>query len=164
MIRPMKTNIILLASLAFSLAACTDKTNTANLVNEKAAIPASYNFSQKGLKVVASFINKKQHTMSTLYGNELALKTEQSGSTNKVSGEELTLITWNQQDDDHWFGAKIPSYLKSIEVVKTSGSGQNSIAITYSCYEGKALILSTDTTHNQDRIKYIFDQKPSILP
>jgi hypothetical protein len=160
----MKTNIILLASLAFLLAACTDNTNIASLVNEKAAIPASYNFSQKGLKVVASFINKKQHTMSTLYGNELALQAVKSGNTNKVSGEEFTLVTWNQQDDDHWFGAKTPSDLKTIEVVKTSGANQHSTAIAYNCYEGKALTPSTDTTHNQDRIKYIFDQKPSILP
>jgi hypothetical protein len=160
----MKMNIILLASLTFLLAACTDNTNTANLFNEKAAIPASYNFSQKGLKVIASFINKKQHTMSTLYGNDLALKTAQSGNTNKVPGEEFTLVTWNQQDDDHWFGAKIPSDLKSIEVVKTGSPNQNNTAITYGCYEGKALTPNTDTLHKQDRIKYIFDQKPSILP
>jgi hypothetical protein len=160
----MKTNIILLASLAFLLAACTDNTNTVSLVNEKAAIPASYHFSQKGLKVVASFINKKQHTMSTLYGNDLALQTAKSGDTNKVPGEAFILVTWNQQDDDHWFGAKIPSDLKTIEVVKTGGADQNSADVTYNCYEGKALRLNTDTTHNQDRIKYIFDQKPSILP
>ncbi len=159
----MKAIINIVAASLLLLTACNNNTNTANLFNEKAAIPAWYKFSQKGLKVIASFINKKQHTMSTLYGNEQALKATQSGS-NKVSGEELTLVTWNQQDDDHWFGAKIPSDLKSIEVVKTIPAGQNSIAITYSCYEGKALTLSTDTAHNQERVKYIFEQKPSILP
>lgn len=159
----MKTNIILLAGIAFMLAACTNNANTVNLLNETATIPASYNFSQKGLKVVASFINKKQHTMATLYGNELAQKTVQAGGS-QIAGEELTLVTWNQQDDVHWFGAKIPSALKSIEVVKTGTSAQNSATVSYSCYEGQALTLSTDTTHNQERIKYIFDQKPSILP
>jgi len=159
----MKTIINIVAGSLFLLTACNSNTNTTNLYNEKAAIPASYNFSQKGLKVIASFINKKQHTMSTLYGNEQGLKATQSGG-DKVPGEELTLVTWNQQDDDHWFGAKIPSNLKSIEVVKTVPVNQNSIAVNYNCYEGKTLTLSSDTTHNQERIKYILDQKPSILP
>lgn len=159
----MKLITIISASSLFLLTACSNNTNTADLLNQKATIPASYNFSQKGLKVIASFINKKEHTMSTLYGNELALKVTQSGG-NKVSGEEFTLVTWNQQDDDHWFGAKIPSNLKSIEVVKTVPVNQNSIAVNYNCYEGQTLTLSTDTAHNQQRIKYIFDQKPSVLP
>ncbi|WP_259071468.1 hypothetical protein HDF24_25805 [Mucilaginibacter sp. X4EP1] len=159
----MKVITIISACSLFLLTACSNNTNTADLLNQKATIPASFNFSQKRLKVIASFINKKEHTMSTLYGNELALNGARTGGE-KVPGEELTLVTWNQQDDVHWFGAKIPAGLKSIEVVKTGLSTQNNGAISYSCYEGQALTLNSDTLRNQDRVKYIFDQKPSVLP
>jgi hypothetical protein len=156
----MKLLYISLAVITLMLSACNNPKPSEELLNKKAAIPASFHFDRAGLKVITSSINKKNKTMSTLYGNELALKTAISGSTEYPAGENLTLISWKQQDDDRWFGARIPGDLESIEVVKTSASN----VVDYQKYEGQRLVINPDTTHRQERIKYIFAQKPSVMP
>lgn len=160
----MKTTHILFAASVLILSACNNRKPAEELLNKKAAIPASFNFSKAGLKVITSFINKKEKTMSTLYGNDLALKTAISGSTNFRPGENLTLVTWKQQDDDRWFGARIPGDLLSVEVIKTISSNTESIITNYQRFTGKELTIDTDTAHQQERISYIFSQKPSVMP
>ncbi|MBB6127740.1 hypothetical protein [Mucilaginibacter lappiensis] len=160
----MKITYILFAASVFVLSACNNRKPSEELLNKKAAIPASFNFSKAGLKVITSSINKKEQTMSTLYGNDLALKTAISGTTSYPPGENLTLVTWSQQDDDRWFGAKIPADLLSVEVVKIISSNTGSITTIYQRFTGKKLIKDTDTAHQQERINYIFSQKPSVMP
>lgn len=160
----MKITYILFTASVLILSACNNRKPVEELLNKKAAIPASFNFSKAGLKVITSSINKKEQTMSTLYGNDLALKTAISGSTNYPQGENLTLVTWKQQDDDRWFGAKIPGDVLSIEVVKTINSGTGEITANYQRFKGKELVADTDTAHQQERISYIFSQKPSVMP
>jgi len=160
----MKITYILFTASVFTLAACNNRKPAEELLNKKAAIPTSFNFSKAGLKVITSSINKKEQTMSTLYGNELALKTAISGSTNYPPGENLTLVTWKQQDDDRWFGAKIPGDLLSVEVIKTINSGTGEITANYQRFKGKKLVADTDTAHQQERISYIFSRKPSVMP
>src|ERR1700761_969994 len=155
----MRSAYILLAFAAIMLTACTSTTNNTALVNDVASLPSSFNFGKMGFKVIASSVNKKLGTMSTLYGNEVALKT--AGTGTETAGEVFALVTWKQQADDHWFGAKIPSNLLSVEYVKTGEAGN---PVSYQKFEGKNLVLSTDTANNQARIKYIFDQKPSVMP
>lgn len=156
----MKLLYISLAGIVLILSACDTPKPSEELLNKKAAIPASFHFDRAGLKVISSSINKKNKTMSTLYGNELALKTAIAGSTEYPAGENLTLVTWKQQDDDRWFGARIPGDLESIEVVKTSDPN----IVNYQKYEGRQLVINPDTAHQQERIKYIFAQKPSVMP
>lgn len=101
--------------------------------------------------------------MSTLYGNMPAL--QKSIDLNKAlsGGELFTLVTWKQQPDEHWFGANIPGDLQSVEVLKTDPGGGN-IEISYRRYEGKAFVLSSDTLHNNERIRFILDQRASVMP
>ena len=160
----MKTSHILFAASVLILSACNNRKPVEELLNKKAAIPASFNFSKAGLKVITSSINKKEQTMSTLYGNDLALKTAISGSTSYLRGENLTLVTWKQQDDDRWFGAKIPGDLLSVEVVKIISSNTGNIITNYQRFTGKELVADTDTAHQQERMRYIFSQKPSVMP
>jgi len=160
----MKITHILFAASVLIVSACNNSKPVEELLNKKAAIPASFNFSKAGLKVIASFINKKEQTMSTLYGNDLALKTALLGSANYPPGENLTLVTWKQQDDDRWFGARIPGDLLSVEVIKTISSNTGNVTTNYQRFTGRELAIDTDTTHQQERISYIFSQKPSIMP
>ncbi len=153
---------LILAGFCLMLYACGDNTSNVELTNTKASLPASFNFSAAGLKVITTFINKKQGTMSTLYGNPLALKTAISG-TNTVAGEVLALVTWKQQADVHWFGANIPGNLQSVEMIKTNSNGALA-PIDYKRYEGKTLTLNADTMHQAERIRFIFNQKPSVMP
>ncbi|WP_183564865.1 cytochrome P460 family protein [Mucilaginibacter sp. SP1R1] len=161
----MKMHYILLAAIVLMLSACTEHTPSEDLLNKKAAIPASFNFSKAGLKVITSSFNRKNKTMSTLYGNDLALKTAIACGTSYPAGENLTLVTWKQQEDDRWFGARIPGDLQSIEVVKTAHSNtDNGTTISYQKFEGRQLAINTDTLGQKARIKYIFAQKPSVMP
>jgi hypothetical protein len=160
----MKTNYIILAAMALVLSACTNRIPGEQLLNKKAAIPASFNFSKAGLKVITSSINKKNKTMSTLYGNDLALKNAISGAADHTAGENLTLVTWKQQEDDRWFGAMIPGDLQSVEVIKTTKSNAGATLINYQKFESNKLILNPDTLHEQERIKYIFAQQPAVMP
>jgi hypothetical protein len=155
----MRRAYILLAFTAIMLTACTNTTNNSTLVNDAASLPSSFNFGKMGFKVITSTINKKLGTMSTLYGNEPALKA--AGTDSAIAGEVFALVTWKQQADDHWFGAKIPANLLSVEYVKTDETGSS---ISYQKFTGKNLVLSADTSNSQARIKYIFDQKPSVMP
>jgi hypothetical protein len=155
----MRSAYILLAFTAIMLTACTSTTNNIALVNDAASLPPSFNFGKMGFKVINSSINKKLGTMSTLYGNESALKAAGTGAA--TAGEVFALVTWKQQTDDHWFGAKIPANLLSVEYVKTGETGN---PVSYQKFTGKNLVLSADTSNSQARIKYISDQKPSVMP
>jgi len=158
----MKAFYSLLAACTLMLAACSDN-KPVELYNTKAALPSSPKYNLDGLKVITSFVNKAKGTASTLYGNDLALKAAIEGNKIIAAKEVFTLVTWKQQDDDHWFGAKIPSDVESVEVIKTASSG-NSVAVNYEQLNGKALDLKTDTSGQAERIKYILGQKPSVLP
>ncbi|WP_114939583.1 hypothetical protein [Mucilaginibacter endophyticus] len=158
----MKVLYSLLAACTLMLAACSDN-KPVELYNTKAALPSSPKYNLDGLKVITSFVNKTKGTASTLYGNDLALKAAIEGNKIIAGNEIFTLVTWKQQEDDHWFGAKIPSDVESVEVVKTASSG-NTVAVNYQQLNGKALDLKTDTSGQAERIKYILGQKPSVLP
>jgi hypothetical protein len=70
-------------------------------------------------KVITTLIDKKNKTMSTLYGNDIAFQyARRPNGTAYPEHAELAMVTWNQQADDHWFGANIPAQIKSIELVK----------------------------------------------
>jgi len=100
--------------------------------------------------------------MSTLYGNGLALQKAIGFNKELVSGELFTLVTWKQQPDEHWFGANIPGDLQSVEVLKSNSNGAI-VVLNYQRYEGKTLVLTTDTLDKSERIKFILDQRPSVM-
>ena len=99
-----------------------------------------------------------------LYGNSLALKSAKMGQNTIPAGEVLALITWQQQADENWYGAKIPGNIVSIEVVKTKhGEGENTIS-NYQRYDGTSLRTNPNTSSGQARITYILSFKPSVMP
>lgn len=153
----------MLTSLSLALSACHDKANDADLTNAKATIPTSFNFSKLGLKVITSSINKKQGTMSTLYGDPIALSNAEAVSKVIAPNEVLALVTWKQQADKHWFGANIPGSLQSIEMIKTISAG-TVVTVHYQRFEGKDLNFHADTLGRETRIKYILGLHASIMP
>lgn len=159
----MKLSHILLPAIVAIFAACSDHADPKELINKEASLPESFNFNQMGLKVINSSINQKKSTMSTLYGNDNALNTLKAG-TGIQADEVIALVTWKQKEDKHWFGAKIPGSLQSLELIKTIKDKSGMPQITYTRYEGSKLMPIKDTTGNAQSIKYIFDQNPSVMP
>lgn len=155
---------LLLSGIVLMLSSCTNKESAIGLTNTMATVPASFEIEKNGLKVITSFLNKKLGTTATLYGNDLALSTAISGVQSFAPGQVWTLVTWKQQDDPNWFGAKIPAKVQSVETVKTVVLKAGGTVVNYQRFDGEKLTLNSDTLDNRERIKYIFGQKPSVMP
>jgi len=102
--------------------------------------------------------------MSTLFGNENAVKRLRENVDSVSVNEQLTLITWKQREDEHWFGGKIPDQLLSAETIKTQILSSGQLTVKYEKYDGKELILNPDTLNNISRKTYILTRKASIMP
>jgi len=157
----MKTSTyILLVSIVVIFCGCKSSPDADNLINTKASLPSSFNFNSLGLKVMASFVNKSQASMSILYGNSIALETSKKNNGKTQPGEFFALITWKQQADKNWFGANIPGELQSVELLRISTTN----IINYMRYKGAGLVLDTDTLIPKKRIAFILSQQPSVMP
>jgi len=157
-------NYTLLLILLLSIAGCSNPTGTAELLNKQASFPPSFDLNKLGLKVITSSINKKQATMSTLYGNATALQAATAGADTKpVPGEIFALVTWKQKPDEHWFGANIPGELQSVAMLKTQ-SKAGATTLNYQKYCGKSLTLSADTSGNEAGIQLILKERASVMP
>jgi Haem-binding domain/Cytochrome P460 len=116
-------------------------------------------------KVITTFINMREQTMSTLYGNDMAAQNARAGR-NYLAGSVLSLVTWAQRDDPHWFGARIPSDLRSIEQITFAAASGKAELPSYKKYEGKPLKQSeiADQALIRKRTTYITSLKASVVP
>ena len=158
----MKRLSFITISALIVLSSCEQHKNPDQLINSKASLPASFKLSELHQKVITTFINKRDSTMSTLYGNDQAGKIAAKQAQPGDSDASFTLVTWHQQDDPHWFGARIPGDLISVETVQT-GTAENKL-INYQKYSGKNLVKLADTVGRSSRIHFILSQNPSIIP
>jgi hypothetical protein len=159
----MKAPTIALGAL-LSLSACTQNQVPAGQLNEAASLPPSFNFRKLGLRVLSTFVNRRQATMATLYGNDLARQAALGSPGATQPGEVLALLTWQQQPDHNWFGARIPGALQSLELLRTRPASAGQPVVSYQCFVGKNLVLKADTLHQHARIAYLLAQKPAVLP
>ena len=118
-------------------------------------------------KVICSLVNGEEHTMSTLYGNDIAARFARAHSGNNYpAGATLTLVTWFQKEDSHWFGAKIPGVIKSIEKLLFIEPGNERVQPAYEEYAGASL-KKIETNNLKDvngRVNFILSQRASVLP
>ena len=159
------------------------KANTADLYNQSASLPDTLSFNPLEWKVIGSSLNKKEKTMATLYGNDVAVKSARKG-TAYPAGSVIALVSWKQKEDERWFGARIPDTVLSVERVSfngggnetaqngagkegaQNGAGKDSGQISYEKYEGTPLRKSvTDSPSTvKSRIAYLAGQKASVMP
>lgn len=67
-------------------------------------------------RVIAVSVKSQDSTMSTLFGNDIAVMHARTNPTQPYPvGAMLSLVTWTQQEDPRWFGAKVTDRLKSVE-------------------------------------------------
>lgn len=159
----MKKWASIIAHVACLLQACDRETSHAYLMNEKARLPVSFNFDSLKLKVMASFINAKLGTISLLYANSPVIKNSYKVKRSHSAGEVMALITWKQQPDTNWFGARIPGALQTLELIEIIADPSHPI-ITYKRYRGRNLLIDKDTLGQLTRTKYILELQPSVMP
>ncbi len=127
------------------------------VVNNAAALPANLPFQPANWSAITMFVEPANRTMSILYGNGIRhVNSPYSPAT------VLALVTWTQREDPHWFGARIPNQVKSVEFVQLSpGQPQR----TYRRFAGSGLTEESVTEEaRSQRKKFILGLSPAILP
>ena len=110
--------------------------------------------------LITSFVNPRAGTMSTLYGNGIAVGNARSGQAYSA-GAALTLVTWAQKEDPHWFGGRIPKELVSVEVLHFGADGKPA----YVCYSGVQLEKKTlEPGAIAQRVQYITAKRSAVVP
>jgi hypothetical protein len=142
------------------LAACGRADNR----NDAASLPRTFNFEKLQLKTISTVINPAKGTTSTLYGNANALLALRMPDSARAGEKTLVLVTWKQQEDARWFGARIPAGLEMIEVVKTGTAFKDPAQAQYQRYNEKGTAVSATNDEQQQRIGFITSIKPAVMP
>jgi hypothetical protein len=168
----MKVLFLLSMLIALSLLGCSDNNQkTSAEINQGASLAGEF---AAGLpanplqwKVITSEISQTDSTMATLYGNDLAVQYARTHAQHSYpAGAVLSLVTWTQQEDPRWFGAKIPATAKSVEFVTVGSAADGKPSYSYQEYGGAPLKkLSAEEGRNpNDRAEYILSQRAAVLP
>jgi hypothetical protein len=157
----MKHLVLCGATLLLLGLGCSRTPSNSELFNEPAAVPAGAPLQVLQWKTITSSIDAPHETMSILFGNDVAIESARSGKQAEYpAGSVLSLVTWSQQEDKHWFGARIPKDFKTMEVVKVSAGADGKASTSYERYEGQARVASED----DERRAYILEQRASVMP
>jgi hypothetical protein len=139
------------------------------MVNNQAAMfPAGSPFQPLMWQVITMYVDDSERTVSVLFGNEKAIAAiNECAATGGLPlkyapGSVLALITWRQREDPHWFGARIPGDLQTMETVEL---GPPTGQYRYRRYAGAKLLeqLSQSSTQNE-RTQSILKLAPVLLP
>ncbi len=88
----------------------------ADLYNVQAALPLGLPYPVLEWRAITTVVDRGSEMTSTLFGNDAAVAAARAG-TAYPAGAVLGLVTWRQRDDPHWFGARIPGAVVSVEFV-----------------------------------------------
>ncbi|MFZ0278451.1 MAG: cytochrome P460 family protein [Candidatus Sulfotelmatobacter sp.] len=159
---------ILLLGMFLSMSGCSGaEPKISATINQSASLVGALPANPLQWKIITSTIDKADSTMSTLYGNDLAVRYARANSQhNYPTGSVLSLVTWTQREDDRWFGAKIPDRVKSVEFVFVDAAADGRQAYSYQQYEGTPLTMVSEQkgfTPN-DRTAYLLTQRAAVLP
>jgi hypothetical protein len=164
----MKIISCLGALLSLSIMGCTgENPRVVTKVNEGAALTGELPANPLQGKVITSWIDKKNATMSTLFGNDVAVQYARSNPQHDYpAGSALSVVTWSQQEDPRWFGGNIPQAPKSVEFVTVGVTPDQHRTYSYLDYEGSPLkkISAQDGPTPSDRAAYLLAQRAAVMP
>jgi hypothetical protein len=159
---------LLIGMLAAGMVGCSDRTNprVVTRVNTDAALAGELLSNPLQGKVITSWVNRQDGTMSTMFGNDVALQyARRNAEMRYPEGAVLSVVTWGQQEDPRWFGGKIPQRPKRVEFVTVSGPE----GFRYERYEGSPLkrVVTTDFEDLDAAAKrgaYLLSQRAAVMP
>jgi hypothetical protein len=158
----MKLRLSIVGLVLLGLAGCSSEVNprVATRLNVDAALPGGVPNPMSG-KVITSWIDRTNGTMSSLFGNDVAMAHARTNDKfNYPAGSVLSVITWQQQEDPRWFGGSIPAQPKSMEIVTIGG------AYLYQRYEGSPLkkVAEESGAVPGERAAYVLSQRAAVMP
>ena len=121
----------------YTLPITAAKVNRDEVVNNQAAaLPITLPYQPLGWSAITMYVDPKNHTTATLYGDDAAMQAVHAQGATPMGGPKapaypagamLALVTWAQRDDPHWFGGRIPGAPQSVEFVQVETAGHASI-------------------------------------
>jgi mono/diheme cytochrome c family protein len=137
--------------------------------NIAAALPANLPYHPPAWNAITMYVDSSSRTTATLYGNDAAIQAVHARNSDAASiaakypaGAVLALVTWNQRDDPHWFGARIPATPFSVEFIQVAASPN---ATSYRRFAGAGLIEERPTSATAaQRASFILSLTPAQLP
>lgn len=150
---------------AVLVAGCEGKVNprVATTPNQTAELKGDLPVNPLNWQVITSEFNTREQTMATLFGNDAAVayaRTHAEGTY--PAGAEIALVTWTQQEDARWFGARIPSTPKSVELVTATAGADGKPVYAYHAYEGAPLKLARQG--DAARMSYLLAERAAVMP
>lgn len=134
---------------------------------EQANLTGNLPFNPLHWNVITSSIDKRASTMSVLYGNDVAVRYARSNSQHDYPvGAVLALVTWAQEEDVRWFGARIPGQVKSVEFVRVASGSNNQPAHSYENYAGSPLARTSasEDVAPENRAAYLLSLRAAVMP
>ena len=150
------------AALAVLAGCGHSKPSTADVLNVEAKLPADMPVPALDWRTVTSSVDRAHGTMAMLTANDKAIF--YAGSGNYPAGSVLALTTWLQRDDPHWFGARIPGTLVSLETVTMEATADGKVTATYKRYAGNPLRDVTDNSSAESRKAAIVAMRYAPMP
>jgi hypothetical protein len=164
----MKIIYCLSAALSLSVFGCSDQNpRVATKLNEGASLVGELPSNPLQGKVITSWIDKQNSTMSTMFGNDVAVQYARTSPQHDYpAGSVLSVVTWNQQEDARWFGGNIPATPKSVEFVVVGAAPDHHPSYSYQEYEGAPLrkVSGQDGTTPSERASYLLSQRAAVMP
>jgi hypothetical protein len=165
----MKLVSLLSAAVLIVLLSCSERNPRVDTrFNEQASLAATLPFNPLQGRVITSWIDKQNSTMSTLFGNDLAVQHARSSSNQDYpDGSVLAVVTWTQQEDPRWFGGNIPEQTKSVELIEVDGGSKRSSPwFSYQEYEGSQLknTSSWEGATPVNRVAFLLSQRAAVMP
>jgi len=141
------------------------------VVNNRAVVlPGGLPQQPLGWSAITMYVDPRNRTISCLYGNTEAMRavsdlrihsSDSDAALTYPPGAILSLVTWNERDDPHWFGARIPDQAQSVEFVQIV----NATRMNYHRFTGtQAAEDHLQMSFEGQRIKFILALKPVMLP
>ena len=157
--------LVLLAFAPLTFCGCNTRKPEPASTNRQAALTGKLPYNPLSWKVITSSVNHRNSKMSTLYGNDVAVAYARANAASAYpAGSVIALVTWEERDDPHWFGAKIPSTPQSVEFV--SIPAQSEQKPSYDLYRGSPLthVDTVDRNEADKRIAYLTTQRSAVMP
>ncbi|MEI9978852.1 MAG: hypothetical protein WDN23_07560 [Edaphobacter sp.] len=156
---------VLGCALAIGLAGCEEGVNPRVVTRFNTDAEMTGNLPSNPLAggVITSWIDRQGGTMSTMFGNDVAVKYARgSADANYPVGAVLQVVTWAQQEDPRWFGGNIPKGTRAVEFVTVTGPG----VTEYQRYEGSPLkkVAGVQGVDPASRAAALMGMRAAVMP
>jgi hypothetical protein len=162
------SSIAVALALGGSVGCARQNPRTISHIDTDASLQSHLPWQPQDGRVITTWVDPRNSTMSTLYGNDTAVDSARSSGNAPAypSGAMIALVTWKQREDERWFGANIPASVQSVEFVTIKKGPTRNTEYLYQRFEGGVLLQAADgaTLAPQGRAAYLLSQRAAMMP